>query len=65
MSRVFIEPAPDGGYQINNADGSPPHRGFTTQEDAVGTARLYGDDPLARSDADSSPTASPDSAGAA
>ena len=45
MSRVFIEPSPDGGYQINSADGSPPHRGFTTQDEAIGTARLYGDEP--------------------
>jgi hypothetical protein len=45
MSLVFIEPSPDGGYQINAADGSPPHRGFSTLDEAVGTARLYGDQP--------------------
>jgi len=45
MSLVFIEPSPDGGYQINAADGSPPHRGFSTQDEAIGTARLYGDQP--------------------
>jgi len=45
MSLVFIEPSPDGGFQINAADGSPPHRGFSTQEEAIGTARLYGDQP--------------------
>lgn len=45
MSLVFIEPSPDGGYQINAADGSPPHRGFSTQDEAIGTAQLYGDQP--------------------
>ena len=46
MPNVFVEPSPDGGYQIETTDGHPPHRGFATQEAAIEAARQYGHSPL-------------------
>ena len=46
MSNVFIEPAKDGGYQIEFSDGTAVQAGFKTQEDAIRQAKKDGHHPL-------------------
>jgi hypothetical protein len=46
MTNVFIEPAKDGGYQIEFSDGQPPTTGFLTQAAAIARAKELGHKPL-------------------
>lgn len=46
MANVFVEPSPQGGYQIEFADGAPPKTGFSTQEAAIAEAKKAGHHPL-------------------
>ncbi len=46
MANVFVEPAPNGGYQIEFSDGTPAKGGFNTQEAAIEAAKKDGHKPL-------------------
>lgn len=46
MANVFVEPSPEGGYQIEFADGTAPIAGFATQQAAIEEARKDGHHPL-------------------
>lgn len=46
MPNVFVEPSPDGGYQIVTSDGKTPEKGFATQAAAIDAARQQGHKPL-------------------
>ncbi len=46
MANVFVEPANDGKYQLEFADGSPSEGPFDTQEEAIAEARKRGHKPL-------------------
>jgi len=46
MPNVFVEPSPDGGYQIVTSGGTTPEKGFATQAAAIEAARQQGHKPL-------------------
>lgn len=46
MSNAFVEPTPDGKYQIEFADKTPPIGPFDTQKEAIDRAKQLGHHPL-------------------
>ncbi len=46
MPNVYVEPAADGKYQIEFADGTPTSGPFATQKDAIDAAKKLGHHPL-------------------
>jgi hypothetical protein len=46
MSNVYVEPAPNGKYQIEFADGTPTKGPFDTQKEAIDIAKKMGHHPL-------------------
>lgn len=46
MANVFVEPSPNGEYQVEFADGTPTKSGFATQEAAIAAAKKDGHKPV-------------------
>ena len=46
MPNVYVEPSPNGGYQIEFADSTPTIGSFKTQEEAIDKAKAMGHKPL-------------------
>jgi hypothetical protein len=46
MSNVYVEPTPNGKYQIEFADRTPTLGPFSTQKEAIESAKQMGHRPL-------------------